>query len=588
MAMDAAHHAARKPLAPTKPAPTSRLRQLTLHLFRWGLLVSVVWLLRTQHIWWLAQMQGRAQRTIAVEQIRRFYPAVDALGSWRPEHSGQTVLDGDANPLGYVIQSSPASDSVIGYSGPTNVLIAFDTSDRILGIEVLDSGDTYDHLAAVLADERFMESFTGLTWDQARNLRDVDGVSGATLTSMAIVEGIALRLGGAAHSYRFPQPPTAEEARAFFPDVVQLDESEETPGLYRVQGADARLLGFVMRTSPTADDLVGFQGPTDTLVALDLQQRVTGIAIRDSYETQDNPDYVGWVRDDKYFMTWFNGKDLDQLATVDSAEAGIEGVSGATMTSMSMVYALAKSARRLRETRVKAQQPQFAGTPRDVGTVLMVLFGLLLTFTTLRGKRSVRVGFQLVLIVYLGLMHGEMISQVLLVGWVQNGVAWRSAPGLVAMLAAAFIVPLVSRRQFYCHHLCPHGAAQQLVKNVVPYKLRLPRWFALLLRATPVVLLGWVLAVAVLRLPFNLAAIEPFDAYLFRIAGWATLSIAMVGLAVSTVVPMAYCRFGCPTGTVLDYLRLHGRSDRFTRRDWVALVLVTLAVGLIVWARHSG
>jgi hypothetical protein len=48
---------------------------------------------------------------------------------------------------------------------------------------------------------------------------------------------------------------------------------------------------------------------------------------------------------------------------------------------------------------------------------------------------------------------------------------------------------------------------------------------------------------------------------------------------------MAYCRFGCPTGTVLNYLRLHGRSDRFTLRDGAAVALVGLAVGLIAWAR---
>ena len=589
MAMEAPSHEHGKPLARTNPAPSSRLRpsrlrQLAFHLFRWGLLVSVVWLLRTQHIWWQTQIRGRGQQAIAVEQIRKFYPAAAALGSWQPEHSGQTVLDVDANPLGYVIQTSPAADSVIGYSGPTNALVAFDASDRILGIDVLNSGDTYDHLQAVLADQPFMESFTGLLWGEARNLRDADGVSGATLTSMAIVEGIALRLGAAPHSYRFPQPPTVDEARAFFPDVVQLDESEETPGLYHVQDARARLLGFVMRTSPAADDLVGFQGPTDTLIVLDTNQRVTGIAIRDSYETQDNPDYVQWVRDDEYFMTLFNGKSLDQLATVDGAQAGIEGVSGATMTSMSMVYGLAKSARRLRETSVEAQPPQFPGTSRDIGTVLVVLFGLLVTFTSLR---PVRVGFQVLLIVYLGLMHGEMLSQVLLVGWAQNGVAWRSAPGLVAMVAAAFFVPLVSRRQFYCHHLCPHGAAQQLIKNAVLTKLRLPQWLALLLRTVPILLLGWVLAVAILRLPFNLAAVEPFDAYLFRIAGWATLSIAIVGLAVSLVVPMAYCRFGCPTGTVLNYLRLHGRSDRFTRRDLAALALLGLAIGLTAWVRYT-
>ena len=48
--------------------------------------------------------------------------------------------------------TSPASDAVIGYSGPTNVLVAFDTGDRILGIDVLDTGDTYEAAITHLQD----------------------------------------------------------------------------------------------------------------------------------------------------------------------------------------------------------------------------------------------------------------------------------------------------------------------------------------------------------------------------------------------------------------------------------------------------
>jgi len=78
----------------------------------------------------------------------------------------------------------------------------------------------------------------------------------------------------------------------------------------------------------------------------------------------------------------------------------------------------------------------------------------------------------------------------------------------------------------------------------------------------------------------NLAAIEPFDAYVVRVAGWATLAVAVGGLVVSLFVPMAYCRFGCPTGAVLNYVRLQGPGDRFGRRDIAALALLALAIGL--------
>jgi polyferredoxin len=173
-----------------------------------------------------------------------------------------------------------------------------------------------------------------------------------------------------------------------------------------------------------------------------------------------------------------------------------------------------------------------------------------------------------------------MLSQALLVGWAQSGVGWRFSPGLVLLAAAAFLVPLASKRQVYCHHICPHGAAQQLIKNVLPFKGRLGHWPTRLLGLIPWLLLASVVAVALLHLPFNLAAIEPFDAYLFRIAGWATLAIAVIGLVFALFVPMAYCRFGCPTGALLNYLRMQGRGDRFSVRDGASLALLLLAIVL--------
>jgi len=552
-----------------------------LHLFRWSVFAAVVWMVREQHVWYEAQLQGRRQPPVSVDQVKRFYPQAATLSRWNPEHGGQTVSDADGRPLGYVVQTSPQSDAIIGYSGPTNTLIAFDAQNRILGLEILRCGDTADHLQAVLADRRFLQSFNGLSWQEVAGRHDVDGVSGATLTSLAMVEGIVRRLGGTPHSYRFPEPMTVQEVTAFLPRATRLAAWDQRPGLLRVEDAAGQLIGFAGRTSPTADDLIGFQGPTDTLFVMDAQQRLLGIAMRHSYDTAE---YLQWVNDDPRFLSRFNGKNLDELAELDLAAAGIEGVSGATMTSMSMAEALVRTAQAVRDAKPAVEPPRWAIAARDWGTAAVVCGGLVLAFTGLRGRRLVRVAFQLLLIVYLGFINGDMVSQSLLVGWAQNGVAWRFAPGLVLLVAVAFLVPLTTHRQVYCHHLCPHGAVQQLVKHAVPRKWkpasRLPRWLSHTLSLLPVGLLVWVAIVALRQLPFNLAAIEPFDAYVWRVAGWATVAIAIGGLAFSLLVPMAYCRFGCPTGAVLNYLRLQGAGDRLTRRDAAALALLGLVIGL--------
>jgi len=75
-------------------------------------------------------------------------------------------------------------------------------------------------------------------------------------------------------------PISLEEVRPFFPTVAKLapDESPRR-GLFVLNGA-GNWIGYILRTSPVSDSIIGYAGPTDTLVALNLDMRVTGVAIR--------------------------------------------------------------------------------------------------------------------------------------------------------------------------------------------------------------------------------------------------------------------------------------------------------------------
>ena len=105
----------------------------------------------------------------------------------------------------------------------------------------------------------------------------------------------------------------------------------------------------------------------------------------------------------------------------------------------------------------------------------------------------------------------------------------------------------------------------------------------------PGVLLGVALLAVLLGWPVNLASLEPFDAWVWRTAGVATLVIAGVGLAASLFIPQAYCRFGCPTGALLNFVRTTGSADHWGRRDWTALGFVAMALiavcGVRAWPR---
>jgi polyferredoxin len=220
---------------------------------------------------------------------------------------------------------------------------------------------------------------------------------------------------------------------------------------------------------------------------------------------------------------------------------------------------------------------------RTAATLGILAFGLLLALTNLRGISWLRIMFQAVLIGYLGLVSGELLSLAMFVGWAQSGIPWQNAFGLVALAAAAIALPIAKGNNLYCSHLCPHGAAQQLLPRRWRIQ-RLPKRLVSILRLTRPLLLAWVVLVAAGNWPFNLVNIEPFDAYS---AAWPTTIIAVVGLLASLFAPMGYCRYGCPTGAVLEYLRRHGRSDLWTRADLFAVACLLVAL-MLVWLPRSG
>ena len=566
---------------PGASAP-SPLKPILLRLYRAAVLVFIAWLLHGQHRWFMAQ----AGSTLDVSRVRDFFPGAASLGPRDPDTGVQRVLDASQAVLGLVTQTTPISDSILGYSGPTNTLIACDAQGVVIGLRVLRTDDTPDHMAEIIRHRAFFNAFKGLKLGDAAARPQVDAVSGATLTSMAIAEGVLKRLGQQRASTRFPEEITLAEVQGLVPEAASLGVKSPRHGLIEVLDAQKKVIATVTRTSPVSDTIVGYKGPSDTLMVLDANGgKLLGIRMRKSFDTKD---YVADMTADGYFMKFFNGMSMDKLGALDFKEAKVEGVSGATETSWSMAEGLKRRAAQITASSNgdAAWYASISWKAADWGMLAVLVVSLLMTFTSLRGRRWMRWVHHAMLIGYAGLFSGAMISQGLLLGWARHGVAWQSAPSLVMVAALALALPWIARRQFYCHHYCPHGALQQVLAHRLKWQLKVPPRIGYLLEKIPWALLAFVLLTAMVGWEVNVNALEPFDAWLIRVAGWGTIAVAVAGLVASLFIPMAYCRYGCPTGALLKFVRYAGHGDSFSRRDGMALVLALSALALGFLARR--
>jgi NosR/NirI family nitrous oxide reductase transcriptional regulator len=370
-------------------------------------------------------------------------------------------------------------------------------------------------------------------------------------------------------------PIAVDEVKKLLPDAYSLrPDSTERDGLF-VLDRQGRELGYVVRTQPYCRDILGYCGVTDALVVLGPDWKILGLTV---HASDDTKEHVYDVVTDRRFLKKWNGMTWETAAGLDLKGAGIEGVSGATMTSMAIARSV-KARLQLSSGGIAVRPPLQFGW-RDWGLLTVLALAALMAFGRPAWRQRWRRPFQFGLIIYVGFISGDMVTQQLLAGWSRAGIPWSTAPGLVLLTVAALLVPWATRKPIYCHQLCPHGAAQEWIGKLRPARLHitLSGGVGRGLEFLPAGLLLLVVVVAMMAVPLDLAGIEPFDAYLVRTAGLATIGVAVVGLVASFFVPQAYCRFGCPTGALLNFVRARGPSDRFSRRDAVALGLVAVAV----------
>ena len=561
-----------------KGSPGRRFR----HLFRFIALATIVGLIHKSHQEFLSKLNDKGQ-PIELSDVQKVLPQAVALNSEDDNPAEVHAYDEQEKRIGLITQTSPQGDSAIGFSGSTNLMVIWDEEDQVSSVSIRTSGDTVDHVDAILEKPDFFKQFEGKTREDLAELGNIEAVSGATLTSMAIVDAIALRFGGEKKVGRFPNPIQLEEVIKYFKTASELVPSTTHPSLVEVHDNNGTVLGKVGRTSPYSDQIIGYQGPVDTLLAFDQNSSLQGMRIRSSFENQPYADYPN---DDAYFESLFTGKTIAELADMNLTEEEVEGVSGATMTSIAMAEGIVKTAGDWDRESVRVKdstKPLIYWKARDYGSLGVILFAGFVAFTR-RGKtKFFRITLQILLVCYLGLVNGDILSQALFAGWAQNGIPWQRAPILALLSLAALIIPMATGKSFYCHQLCPHGAAQQWMRKLKKKPIHIPRALDNILKCVPVALLFFVVFLAFSSSTHTVAILEPFDAYVWEVAGAITIAIALISLLVSAFVPMAYCRYGCPTGAMLKLFEFGKNDQGWTRRDYLSFGLLGLALILYLF-----
>jgi hypothetical protein len=503
----------------------------------------------------------RLDSSAVLPLVSRHFPKATSIGEPEGEDRVSAVLNASSEIIGWVAQTRPDSDAITGYAGASNLMVLMDANRRVIGVEILTSADTSGHVAKVREDDAFMNQWNGRHQASLNHADKPAIVSGASLTSEAMARGIAARFGAKGMNEWFPEEVALSEVKRWFPDAASVDGT-------KVLSPKGEMLGTLLRSSRMGIAARGFQGASDVLLALDAEGKtILGAAMRGS---RDNEPYISDARDAVMYDQPYEGKAPESIIAAESGTTVM--VSGASRTAESVEETVKEMLRR-HLAPVNKAEPKF-GMQEGVA-LIWIAAGLWLGLGSMRGKKRVRTGFAILTVLLGGLWLGLMLGQDQWIKWSMRGSISGSMLPLLALTAAALLIPAAFGKNIYCSQLCAHGAAQQLLGNLRKRRFTLPPKLHRVMVMMPWLTLFvlWALAFAGMSVPF--ADAEPFEVWSVGFIALLPVLIFAGGLIASVFLPQAYCHYGCPTGAVLKFLA--SSPGRWTKRDAIAGGMVGIA-----------
>lgn len=315
---------------------------------------------------------------------------------------------------------------------------------------------------------------------------------------------------------------------------------------------------FIVNTKPLAKDVQGYGGPVPLRIHVSKDGVVAAIEAEPNAET---PDFFNLA---KSLLARWQGRTVEEaMAETDKVDA----VSGATFSSNAIIanmrrglaYANRHAAQSKAADDVSGAILEGSGslsasgwTIGGIAALIVVLLGAIVPlFYKSRRWHTV----QLVLnVVVLGLWTGTFVSFTLLMRLFSGGLSLAALATLAApllMVVVALFYPLAGKPGHYCAHVCPFGSAQELAGKLTRRKLRVPVRLNKALNIFRTVL--WAVLMVLLLTGTWAAWIdyELFTAFLYSSASVWVVVLAVLFLVLSVWVPRPYCRYVCPTGTLV-------------------------------------
>ncbi|MBQ2908285.1 MAG: 4Fe-4S binding protein [Bacteroidales bacterium] len=349
---------------------------------------------------------------------------------------------------------------------------------------------------------------------------------------------------------------TIDDAKKNFPEADSL--VLEDVNLYNVFD-DGNKIGTIVNTSPFSDEIYGYNSTTPLTIFLDENDRISEVEICENRETRG---YLNKVINSGYLDLW------DGLTPKEASTYNVDAVSGCTFTSIAVAQSLQIRMQDLSKEKGKMAIDRKL-LARQICIVLVTILAAICFFNPNKTK-ILRYVTLLLSIAILGFWTNSLLSLALFYNWMTNGISLAIQLPLLIIAVLAILLPLFTKKSFYCQYLCPFGAAQEFVGGIglkvkgkrgqqttdnrqqtLFTKANIFNFFAVLRK----VILLTLLIIVALGVGLDLSVVEPFPIFNYQSIGFGVAIFAAVIIVASVFIKKPWCNYLCPTGTLLESFR---------------------------------
>ena len=294
----------------------------------------------------------------------------------------------------------------------------------------------------------------------------------------------------------------------------------------------------VINTTTVGKDILGYVGS----VPLEIHLKDGKISQIKALKNNETPEFFDEA---KALLTQWDGQTVEEALTHQP-----DAVSGATLSSNAIIGNVHVGLQYVSDNAAKPSDNIMGSLSLKTiaGLIVVLMAAIIPLFFRNKTYRTIQLALN---VVVLGLWCGTFISWSLLVGYMSSGINFWVSLIPSVMLVTAFVYPLFGRKNYYCINICPFGSIQDLAGKTNHSKWKPSHKTVKYLGYFRQALFAVLMVLMLTGVGFEWMNYEVFSAFIFQAATAVVIAMAVIFVLLAIVVPRPYCRFVCPTGTLL-------------------------------------